>query len=64
MLTLAARHLEQKPTDGCTGRNDTGGGDGGIVHGTVVESKRVDDFASMSDEELRAYVYGDKDKSL
>jgi hypothetical protein len=25
-----------------------------------LESKRVDDFASMSDEELRAYVYGDK----
>ena len=25
------------------------------------ETKRVDDFAAMSDEELRAYVYG-KDK--
>jgi hypothetical protein len=25
-----------------------------------VESKRVDDFAAMSDEELRAYVYGNK----
>ena len=25
------------------------------------ESKRVDDFAAMSDEELRAYVYGTKD---
>jgi hypothetical protein len=26
-----------------------------------VESKRVDEFASMSDEELRQYVYGDKE---
>jgi hypothetical protein len=25
-----------------------------------VESKRVDDFAAMSDEELRQYVYGNK----
>jgi hypothetical protein len=25
-----------------------------------VESKRVDEFANMSDEELRAYVYGNK----
>jgi hypothetical protein len=25
-----------------------------------VESKRVDEFASMSDEELRQYVYGNK----
>jgi hypothetical protein len=24
------------------------------------ETKRVDDFAAMSDEELRAYVYGNK----
>ena len=28
-----------------------------------VESKRVDEFAAMSDEELRAYVYGDKGQS-
>jgi hypothetical protein len=28
--------------------------------GTLRESKRVDDFAAMSDEELRAYVYGTK----
>ena len=27
----------------------------------LLESKRVDDFAAMSDEELRAYVYGTKD---
>ena len=26
------------------------------------ETKRVDDFAAMSDEELRAYVYGTKDE--
>ena len=26
-----------------------------------VESKRVDDFANMSDEELRQYVYGTKE---
>jgi hypothetical protein len=26
-----------------------------------VESKRVDEFASMSDEELRQYVYGTKE---
>jgi hypothetical protein len=26
-----------------------------------VESKRVDEFAHMSDEELRQYVYGDKE---
>ena len=26
-----------------------------------VESKRVDKFANMSDEELEAYVYGDRD---
>ena len=26
-----------------------------------VESKRVDDFAAMSDEELRQYVYGNKE---
>ena len=25
-----------------------------------VESKRVEEFASMSDEELEAYVYGDR----
>ena len=25
-----------------------------------VESKRVDEFANMSDEELEAYVYGDR----
>ena len=25
-----------------------------------VESKRVDDFANMTDEELKAYVYGNK----
>ena len=25
---------------------------------TRVESKRVDEFANMSDEELRQYVYG------
>ena len=25
-----------------------------------VESKRVDEFANMSDEELRQYVYGNK----
>jgi hypothetical protein len=24
-------------------------------------SKRVDEFANMSDEELRQYVYGDKE---
>ena len=27
------------------------------------ELKRVDDFAAMSDEELRAYVYGTKDST-
>ena len=27
---------------------------------TRSETKRVDDFAAMSDEELRAYVYGTK----
>ena len=26
-----------------------------------VESKRVDEFANMSDEELRQYVYGNKE---
>jgi hypothetical protein len=26
-----------------------------------VESKRVDEFENMSDEELRQYVYGDKE---
>jgi hypothetical protein len=26
-----------------------------------VESKRVDEFANMSDEELRQYVYGTKE---
>ena len=26
-----------------------------------VESKRVDEFANMSDEELRQYVYGKKE---
>jgi hypothetical protein len=26
-----------------------------------VESKRVDEFANMSDEELRRYVYGTKE---
>jgi hypothetical protein len=26
------------------------------------ETKRVDDFAAMSDEELRAYVYGTKEQ--
>ena len=25
-----------------------------------VESKRVDEFANVSDEELEAYVYGDR----
>ena len=28
--------------------------------GERVESKRVDEFANMSDEELRQYVYGAK----
>ena len=28
--------------------------------GARVESKRVDEFANMSDEELEAYVYGDR----
>jgi hypothetical protein len=27
----------------------------------LVESKRVDEFANMSDEELRQYVYGNKE---
>jgi hypothetical protein len=27
-----------------------------------VESKRVDEFANMSDEELRQYVYGTKEE--
>ena len=26
-----------------------------------VESKRVDKFAQMTDEELRQYIYGDKE---
>jgi hypothetical protein len=26
-----------------------------------VESKRVDEFANMSDEELRQYVYGNRE---
>ena len=29
-----------------------------------VESKRVDEFANMSDEELRQYVYGNKELDL
>ena len=29
-----------------------------------VESKRVDEFANMSDEELRQYVYGNKEGVL
>ena len=29
--------------------------------GGRVESKRVDEFANMSDEELRQYVYGNKE---
>ena len=30
-------------------------------HLGTVESKRVDEFANMSDDELRAYVYGKQD---
>ena len=29
-----------------------------------VESKRVDKFANMSDEELRQYVYGNENEEL
>jgi putative methionine-R-sulfoxide reductase with GAF domain len=35
---------------------------GAFIFGLVdVESKRVDEFANMSDEELRQYVYGIKE---
>jgi hypothetical protein len=37
---------------------------GGARLGTIccrVESKRVDEFANMTDEELRQYVYGNKE---
>ena len=33
---------------------------GGRLGTFPVESKRVDEFANMSDEELRQYVYGAK----
>ena len=33
----------------------------GRVALVTVESKRVDEFANMSDEELRQYVYGNKE---
>ena len=43
-------------------------GEGRVRLGTLaglkiqrVESKRVDEFANMSDEELRQYVYGKKE---
>ena len=32
-----------------------------LVGADPVESKRVDEFANMSDEELRQYVYGNKE---
>ena len=35
-------------------------GEGRVSFGGHVESKRVDDFANMSDEELRQYVYGNR----
>ena len=36
-------------------------GEGPVSFRDGVESKRVDEFASMSDEELRQYVYGNKE---
>ena len=33
-------------------------GEGRVALRDGVESKRVDEFANMSDEELRQYVYG------
>jgi hypothetical protein len=33
----------------------------GVALEPVVESKRVDAFENMSDEELRQYVYGNKE---
>ena len=35
-----------------------GKGQGRLSAPDGVESKRVDDFANMTDEELRQYVYG------
>ena len=35
-------------------------GDGRVSFRDGRVSKRVDEFANMSDEELRAYVYGNK----
>jgi hypothetical protein len=33
----------------------------GEVNSATLESKRVDEFANMSDEELERYVYGSKE---
>ena len=37
-----------------------GEGEGPLSGVKRTESKRVDEFANMSDEELEAYVYGDR----